>query len=148
MNLQFGIVRSNIGTRGRKIEVVTANAEVKADSGTYDTSYYTGVLRPGFGICAEFTEVATLSDTAVVTNRLSRSATPASVPVGYATVVACNASPLSPAPLTVTGVRTLNRRNTAASAGIAGIMTYFLGPGGGGGAELEAVSGTVVSPQF
>jgi len=145
--LLSGIVRSAIDTRAQSIEVITANADVNADSGTYDTSYYTGILRPGFGACAQFTEVAALSDAAVVTSIVSHSAAPTTVPAGYATVVACDTSPLSPAPLMVTGVRTLNRRNTTTSAGIAGILTYFFGPGSGVG-ELQAVSGTVISPQF
>ena len=147
VNLHSGIARSSIGARGMKMEVITGNADVKADSGTYDTSYYTGAVRPGFGTCAQFTEVAALIDSAEVTNLLSRSPAPTTVPAGYATVVACNTDPLYPAPLNVTGVKTLGHSKIASTAGIAGMLTYFVGPGGAAG-ELQAVSGTVISPQY
>jgi hypothetical protein len=85
-------------------EVHTPNAILAARSTMFDTSYWQGERRFGYGECDRFTDVQTYKGSVGVRNAANPEAAETSVGAGYETAVACDSSPQSPGPLGMTGI--------------------------------------------
>jgi hypothetical protein len=138
LELLAGIVRTTqeqTNTR-RQFEVSTANAVVVALGGKTDTSYYPNYRRRGFDKCVQFTDVAVLDGEAEFSKSASQTRT--HLPAGYVSTVACDGNPLSPGPLGVTDVQTLNEDR---SGYFSFISSFF--QGGSPNVEKQDIDGIV-----
>ena len=108
VRLLAGILRSvaRHSVRGTlpNFEVHTPNAILAVRGTTFDTSYSQGQQRFGFGSCTEFTDEQTYKGTVGVKNAATPNGLEVSVPSGYETTVVCDAPPLDPGPLGMTGI--------------------------------------------
>lgn len=85
-------------------QVHTPNAILAVRGTTFDTSYSEGERRFGFGSCTQFTDEQTYKGTVAVKNAAAPNGIEVAVPAGYETSVVCDAPPLDPGPLGMTGI--------------------------------------------
>jgi len=108
----------------QSFEIHTPNATAAVRGTDFDTSYFEGTVRPGYGGCQRYTDVNVREGVVAVSN-LANPTEVVEVDAGFETTIPCLLPPLNAGPLGIAG---------AAGPGAAG------GRGGGGGASGSAVS--------
>ena len=98
VRLLTGSVRSGVAKqRATKKDffIQTANALVRTFGTDFDVTYIAGVVRPGYGGCQRYTDVA-VREGVVAVNNLANPGAVIEVPAGYETIVACLQPPITP----------------------------------------------------
>ena len=81
---------------------LTDNSVLKILGTLFDVSYTTGVVRPDYSGCAEYTDVIVREGVVAVDNPANPTVV-VDVPAGYETTIPCKQPPLFPGPIGITG---------------------------------------------
>ena len=133
LNLFEGGLRSIVPVlmRTETFEIHTPNAITAVRGTDFDTTYFEGTPRPGFGGCQRYTDVRVREGVVAVSNR-SNPAQEVDVEAGYETTVPCLLPPLNAGPLGIAG-----------AAGPGGAAGGRSGGGGGSGAAGGAAAAAI-----
>jgi hypothetical protein len=134
LNLFEGGLRSIVPVlmRTETFEIHTPNAITAVRGTDFDTTYFEGTTRPGFGGCQRYTDVRVREGLVAVSN-VSNPTEVVEVGAGYETTVPCLLPPLNAGPLGIAGA--------AGPGGAAGGRSG--GGGGGGGAAGGAAAAAI-----
>jgi hypothetical protein len=97
------VVRTSSGNPPN-FQVHTPNAILSVRGTEFDTAYSDGASRSGFGECTRFTDVKAYEGLVGARNAALPSSTEITIGAGYETTIACDAPPLPPEPLGMTGI--------------------------------------------
>lgn len=130
LNLFEGGLRSIVPplVRNETFEIHTPNAVAAVRGTDFDTAYFEGAARAGFGGCQRYTDIRVRDGVVAASNR-SNPTGEVDVEAGYETTVPCLLPPLNAGPLGIAGA--------AGPGGAAG------GRSGGGGAAGGAAAAAV-----
>jgi hypothetical protein len=110
VDLVGGVVRSfvnrTVGANAPNFEVHTPNAVGAARGTLFDTAFFSGISRPGFGDTHDFTDVSVYDGVVNLANT-NNLAGGINIPAGFESTVAGMMGPTTPAPLGTTGAISL-----------------------------------------
>src|SRR5271167_1978023 len=134
LNLFEGGLRSIVPVllRTESFEIHTPNAITAVRGTDFDTTYFEGTTRPGYGGCQRYTDVRVREGVVAVSN-LANPTEVVEVEAGYETTVPCLLPPLNAGPLGIAGA--------VAPGGAGGGRS-----GAGGGAAAAAVGFSAPPP--
>jgi hypothetical protein len=155
VNLVGGVVRSfvnrTVGANAPNFEVHTPNAVGAARGTLFDTAFFSGISRPGFGDTHDFTDVSVYDGVVNLAN-VNNLAGGINIPATFESTVAGIMDPTTPAPLGTTGAISLEsgkpKNALTMSVPLAAALTGGGVAGGvvGGLYGAGAFGGSVASP--
>ena len=136
LNLFEGGLRSIVPplVRNETFEIHTPNAVAAVRGTDFDTAYFEGAARAGFGGCQRYTDIRVRDGVVAASNR-SNPTGEVDVEAGYETTVPCLLPPLNAGPLGIAG-----------AAGPGGAAGGRSGGGAAGGAAAAAVGFSAPPP--
>jgi ferric-dicitrate binding protein FerR (iron transport regulator) len=96
------------------LEIRTPNGSIRIAGTDFETTYTEGVVRPGYGGCERYTDVAVREGVVAISNP-SIPTVVVEVPAGYETTIPCLLPPLNPGPIGIAGSGTVGRTSSAAA---------------------------------
>jgi FecR protein len=101
-------------------EVHTPNATAATRGTDFDTTYISGVIRPGYQGCQRYTDVIVREGVVALTNPANPTAE-VDVPAGYETTVPCLLPPLNAGPIGLTGATAPGTAAGRSAGGLAAV---------------------------
>lgn len=122
VNLLRGSLEVSV-TPPSDLDFLTSNGDIHVVGTLFDITYTEGVVRPGYGGCQRYTDVAVRKGVVAVNNP-ANPAVVVEVPAGYQTTVACLQPPLSAGPIGIPGTSSAGR----AAGAVGGLLGVPLPP--------------------